>query len=473
MEKTRASGLGLLVFGVSHRTAPVALRERLAFQPDGHAALLGRLAASGPVTEAMLLCTCNRVEFYVAAQDADAAEGLLAAALAENARTSSEELEPHLYARRDAEALHHLFRVASSLDSLVLGEPQILGQVKTAYDVALAAKTAGPVLGVCLPGAFRLARRVRRETGIARHPVSVSSVAVDFARQIFETFAKRKVLIIGAGKMADLAARALAGQGAELIVTNRTQSRAEELAARIGASVHPFADLAGALENADIVISSTGAQRPILSEDLLRKVQKRRRGRLFCVLDIAVPRDVEPGVDIEGLYVADIDDLQKIASVHAQDRREEAERAEVMVEQELGRFLQSFQGRRVGPTITALRARVLGLAKGEAERVLAATPGLGERERKLLLDLAESVAKKILHTPQVALKKGGADPVEGTMLVAAAERLFELSPIEALPGEASAEGPASSLAEGAASSATVASATIGERAGAVGTRRGG
>jgi len=429
MDPRATSGLNLLVFGVSHRTAPVALRERLAVQNDGHPALLARLASSGPVTEAMLLSTCNRVEFYVATSDVEAAEGLLAAALAENASTSAEELEPHLYSRREAEALHHLFRVASSLDSLVLGEPQILGQVKAAYELALSAKTAGPVLGACLPGTFRLARRVRRETGIARHPVSVSSVAVDFARQIFESFENRQVLIVGAGKMADLAARALAGQGARLVVTNRTQARAEELASRIGAKVHPFDDLAGALEQADIVISSTGAQRPILSAELLRKVQKRRRGRLFCVLDIAVPRDVEPGVDIEGLYVADIDDLQKIASHHAQDRREEADRAEVMVEQELGRFLQSFQGRRIGPTITALRARVLGLAKAEAERTLAATPGLGERERKVLFDLAESIAKKILHAPQVALKKGGADPLEGAALVAAAERLFELSPV--------------------------------------------
>ncbi|MEO5770388.1 MAG: glutamyl-tRNA reductase [Polyangia bacterium] len=447
-------GIDFLVMGLSHRTAPLAVRERLAVPPEQVAQTLRELASLSPVREAALLSTCNRVEVYAASPDPDAAIAALRRDLAERAQTTEGDLGPHLYVRVDVEAVHHLFRVAASLDSQVVGEPQILGQVKQAHDIAVSAGAAGPILGACFTGAFRIARRVRRETEIARNPVSLSSVAIDYARKIFEGFKGRTVLLVGAGKMADLAARALQGQGAELLITNRTAARAEELAARIGGGVHPFEDLHGALIRADIVIASTGARQPVLTRELVARAHKKRRGRPLFLIDIAVPRDVEPGcAEISDVFVADIDDLQKQADEHRDERRGEADRAEVMVEGEVARFLEAYRGRRVGPIITALRAHVLAVARGEAERMLdtsaagAPSGAGGERERQMTLGLAEAIAKKLLHLPQLVLKKGGADPVDGAVLVAAVQRLFELEVAEpgaAPPAEAEAEAEPSS-----------------------------
>ena len=423
--------IDLLVLGLSHRTAPVAVREKLSVQPEQMDAVLREMAALPGIREVAFLSTCNRVEIYAAVSDRDEALRSLTRDLAVRATLAEAELEAHLYTRADAQAVHHLFRVASSLDSLVIGEPQILGQVKNAYDTALRVGTAGPTLGLCFSRAFRVARRVRRETAIARNPVSISSVAIELARQVFGAFEGRRLLIVGAGKMADMAARALQGHGAALTVTNRTPARAVELAARMGAATHPFDDLAGALTDADIVLASTGARQPVLTRVLLTKVQKARRGRPLFVIDIAVPRDVEPScADLQGIYLADIDDLQKVAASHRDGRRSEADQAEAIVEQELARFVESYRGRQVGPMVTALRAHVLGLAKAESDRTLAAFPQLGERERRAFVDLAEGLAKKLLHAPQIALKKDGGDALP---LVTAVQRLFNLQPLEAVP----------------------------------------
>ncbi len=444
-------GIDFLVMGLSHRTAPLGVRERLAVGPDQIADTVRGLANLSGVREAALLSTCNRVEVYAASPDPDAAIAALRANLAQRSGTTESELGPHLYVRVDVEAVHHLFRVASSLDSQVVGEPQILGQVKQAHDSAIIAGAAGPVLAACFTGAFRIARRVRRDTEIARNPVSLSSVAIDYAKKIFEGFVGRTVLLVGAGKMADLAARALRGQGAELLVTNRTAARADDLAARIGGSVHAFEDLQGALIRADIVIASTGARQPVLTRALVAGAQRKRRGRPLFLIDIAVPRDVETGcAELSDVFVADIDDLQKQADEHRDERRGEADRAEAMVEGEVARFLEAYRGRRVGPTITALRAHVLAIARAEAERVLggAGAPLAGERERRAMFDLAEGIAKKLLHLPQVVLKKGGADPVDGAALVASVQRLFELEVADG--GGAAASGttaPAESDAE--------------------------
>jgi glutamyl-tRNA reductase len=415
-------GIDLLVMGLSHRTAPLSVRERLAVAPEQIAATVRSLASLSAVREAALLSTCNRVEVYAASPDPDAAIAAIRRDLADRAETTEGELGLHLYVRVDVEAVHHLFRVAASLDSQVVGEPQILGQVKQAHDAAIGAGVVGPVLGACFQGAYRIARRVRRETEIARNPVSLSSVAVEYAKKIFEGFTGRTVLLIGAGKMADLAARALRGQGADLVITNRTVARAEELAGRIGGRVHPFENLEEALIHADIVIASTGARQPILPRALVSRAQRKRRGRPLFLIDIAVPRDVEAGcADISDVFVADIDDLQKQADLHRHERRGEADRAETMVTEEVARFLEAYRGRRVGPTITALRTHMLSIALGEAERM-----ARSEGERRLMLNLAEAIAKKLLHAPQIVLKKGGADPVDGAGLVASVQRLFEL-----------------------------------------------
>jgi glutamyl-tRNA reductase len=256
-------------------------------------------------------------------------------------------------------------------------------------------------------------------------------VAIDLARQVFSGFERRQVLVVGAGKMSELAARTLRAQGATLTVTNRTRARADQLAAAYGAAVRDWSDLPAALAAADIVIASTGAQRPVLTLEMLHQVQRARRGRPLFLLDIAVPRDVEPAAGkLDGIYLADIDDLQKVAAEHRDERKNEAADAEAIVAQELDRFLKAWRGRQLGPTVTALRAHVLGLAQAEAARVLAANSGLGERERKLMADMAESLAKKLLHQPQMALRN---DDAEGVSMVEAVQRLFALQVAAAAP----------------------------------------
>jgi glutamyl-tRNA reductase len=418
-----SSSIDLLLVGVSHKTAPVGVRERLAVEPDAADAALAELTTLPGVREAVMVSTCNRVELYVASEDADRAAAGLADLLARRAAVGVAELEEHLYQHRDAAAVRHLFRVASSLDSLVVGEQQILGQVKQAYEHAVRCGTAGATLRACFEeGAFRVARRVLRETAIAKNPVSVSSVAVELARSVFSDFSKRHVLVVGAGKMSELAARNLRQHGATLTVTNRTRSRAEDLAARFGASVADWSDLSSALAAADIVIASTGAQRPVLTLELIKEVRRLRRGKPLCLLDIAVPRDVDPAVaKLDGIYLFDIDDLQKQANENRAERAEEADEAETLVAEEHGRFVKRWRSRQLGPTVSALRTHVLGIAQAEAQRLFS---GMGEREKKAALDLADSIAKKLLHLPQMALRDD--DPDEGVSLVVAVQRLFAL-----------------------------------------------
>jgi glutamyl-tRNA reductase len=433
--------IDLLVLGVSHRTAPVAVREQLAIVPEGFEAALGELAALPSVREATLLSTCNRVEVYAAVTDADAAARALSEALARRAGVPALELAAHLYERREVDAVHHLFRVASSLDSLVVGEPQILGQVKQAHEAAVKQGTSGSTLNACFERAFRVARQVRRDTEIARNPVSVSSVAIEVAREVFGDFRGRRVLVVGAGKMSELAARTLRTHGATLTVTNRTRSRADDLAGRFGATARDWADLPAALGEADIVIASTGAQRPVLTTVMLKQVQRARKGRPLFMLDIAVPRDVEPEVGtLDGIYLFDIDDLQKVADKHRAGRQSEAADAEAMVKQELDRFLKAWRGRQLAPTITALRAHVLGLAQAEAARITAAMPSLGEREKRALADLADGIAKKLLHVPQMALRQD--DGEDAVSLVTAVQRLFALEVATPAPADTGDERPA-------------------------------
>jgi glutamyl-tRNA reductase len=421
------------------------MRERLAVVPGEIEPRLQSLVGLDSVTEAVLLSTCNRIEIYAVTSDRITAFSSLHDHLCERLQHESvrardlgpmnpSELETHLYRRHGRAAVHHLFRVAASLDSLVVGEPQILGQVKEAFEVSLrvGGSAAGSLLGDSFTRAFRVARRVRRETGIAKNPVSVSGVAVEMARQVFAGFDGRRVLVVGAGKMSDLAARALRAQGASVAVTNRTRARADALAERLGCVVEPWEDLAGAVVRADIVITSTGSRTPIFLRDDVERVQKRRKKRSLVLIDIAVPRDVDPGVSaLPGVFLWDIDDLQKEAAVHLAGRREEAEKAESVVEEEVSKFFQAVRGRSVGPVIAALRARVNSIAEGEMEKMLPAIAG--DKDRTQARRLVESVIAKVLHAPQVALRKGAATE-EGELLAAAAQRLFDLPSLTVVEG---------------------------------------
>jgi glutamyl-tRNA reductase len=434
----------LFVVGLSHRTAPVAIRERLAIDPAELETRLRDVVALPGVREVAIVSTCNRVEIYGAFSDADRAVTSLRAqlleALSDPARapagddTADVLFTRHCYTRVRHEAMHHLVRVAASLDSLVIGEPQILGQVKEAFDLAAKIGTAGPILGAVFSRAFRIARKVRRDTSIASQRVSVASVAVDLARQVWGGFAGRRVLLIGAGEMADLAARVLKRDGATLAVCNRTRARAEELAGRLEAQVEDWASLKDALGRADIVISSTGAREPVLRRAMLAEVQKGRRGRELVLIDIAVPRDVEPAVGkLNGVFLYDIDDLQKIVGQNLEDRRSEGDRAEALIEAEIARFVASDRGRSAGPTIAALRTRAAVLARAEVERTLGNLAGADERTRRAIAAMAEAIVAKLLHAPSVALKKeaaGTADTSDGPNLVEAAHRLFDLPAVQ-------------------------------------------
>lgn len=418
------------------------MRECLAVDPNEAEGFVKTLVALPGIGEATVVSTCNRVEIYAGATDRVAAFDALRTYLAGRLPPEAGgvgELETHLYRRAGRAAVHHLFRVASSLDSLVVGEPQILGQVKDAYDLATKSGSAGPLLGDCFPRAFRIARRVRRDTEIARQSVSVSSVAVDLARQVFAGFEGRRVLLIGAGKMADLAGRALKAQGATVAVTNRTRARAEEFGQRLGFAVEPFEELDQAIGRADIVISSTGARQPILTHAALARIQKTRRNRSLVIVDIAVPRDVEAGASaIPGVYLWDIDDLQKEAAAALSGRRQEAEKAEQIVEDEVLRYLQTQRGRGVAPTISALRSRFLSVAAAEADKALSQVPEADERTRKAITRLAESIAAKLLHNPQVVLKKEAAGDM-ADVLTSALAQLFDLPAVAPEPPESSDE----------------------------------
>lgn len=427
----------IVILGLSHRSAPLALREKLAVPADGLEPLLAELRALGGVTEVIVLSTCNRVEVYAAASDADRALDTLRAHLL--GRAGGPDAASHFYERVGSDAIRHLFRVAASLDSLVVGEPQILGQVKEAHGAAERCGAAGPALGMLFQRAFRVARKVRRETEIARNPVSVSTIAVDLVRQVFAGFEGRQILVVGAGKMAAEAARAFRSHGASLTVTNRTAERAAALAATLAARVHPWGDLAGAIEHADVVLASTGAREPVIGRALLAAVQRARRGRPLFLVDIAVPRDVDPAcADLPGVFLADIDNLHAVAALHLGARREEAARGEAMVDDEVRRFVEAARGRGVGPAITALRAHFHEVVRAEAERLLGGMPGLGERDRRAVQAAFEAAANKLLHAPQMALKKSAA-AADGVALVDALRDLFELPPVAVADADTDAE----------------------------------
>jgi glutamyl-tRNA reductase len=436
----------LLVVGLSHRTAELEVREKLAVPEDELEQVVTGLTALPELGEALLVSTCNRVEVFATTSGAGGAGGANAAAtaiqavrrfLAESRGVAPERVGPHLYDHVGPAAVKHMFRVASSLDSLVVGEPQILGQLKEAAELAARAGCVGPLLGRCLERAFGVAKRVRTETAIARGSASVSSVAVDLAKNIFGELSGKAVLVIGAGKMADLAARKLADEGASsLWVTNRTAARAEALAARVGGEARPFAELETLLGRADIVISSTGAPQPIIRRDLMKRVNKARKHRSIFLIDIAVPRDVEPTVGkLDGVYLFDVDDLERVVADNLKGRFREAEAGERIVEAEAAQFLAWQRQQGVVPTIKDLRERFGAVARAEAEKTLAQLGGagpIGERTEKAVRQLAESIINKLLHTPLMTLKAHDGDDAEA--LVAAARRLFALTDAEQRSG---------------------------------------
>jgi glutamyl-tRNA reductase len=419
----------LFVVGVSWRTAPVAIREKLAFRDEEVPDALRALVDCPDVAEAMLISTCNRVEVYgVSRGTAEDASRQVKRYLASG---KSGELEDALYQHLDDGAIRHVFQVAAALDSLVLGEAQILGQLKSAYGVATTSSTSGPLLGRCLERAFGVAKRVRSETSIARGAANVSSVAVELATRVFGDLRGKTVLVVGAGKMSTLAARHLRQAGvADIVVTNRSFEKAERLADEIDGVARPWEQLEALLVFADVVISSTGAREPILTVPLFKRVSKARRWRPMMIVDIAVPRDADPKVaELDGVYLFDIDDLERVVAANLAERAKAAEAAMRIVDHEVGQFQQWLRSQRVVPTIRALREQFNAVAEAETAKVidqLRRKDVSADQRDEAIRRLGQLIVAKLLHQPQMALK--ASDPAVIDTRIEAACALFGLDP---------------------------------------------
>ena len=412
---------------MNHRTAPVEVRERFAVEDPR--ACLGKLRGRSAIAEAVLLTTCNRVEVVAASSEPAPAEAALRdffeRELAGEAPLPGE-LDDYLYTYHDGDAVLHLFRVASSIDSMVVGEPQILGQVKQAFREAVEAGTCGPVLSRLFQAGFAVAKRVRSETAVAERPVSVARVAVDLGRQIFESLEGKVALLIGAGEMIEAALHALRGDGlAEVRVANRTPERAAELARRFGGSSHGLGDLPELLVEADVVLSCIGGQAPLLFREDLAAAVRRRGHRPLFVLDIGVPRNVDPRAnELPGVYLYDLDDLSEVAESNTRERRREVLRAEALALEAREEFLAWMHALAAVPTIRRLRARAEAVRRREVERTLRRLD-LDDRGREAIDALTRSIVNKILHAPVSRLRALG-EEASGLAHLEAARHLFAL-----------------------------------------------
>jgi glutamyl-tRNA reductase len=443
----------ILAVGLSHRTAPVEVRERLAAGADALATVLARLGARSELSEVMFVSTCNRVEVIALASD-DRVEAALRAIREELARHGGlaydAELAQYLYDIRGDEAVTHIFRVAASLDSMVLGEPQILGQVKDAYDAAVAAGALKGKLGRCVSRAFAAAKRVRTETGIGTGSVSISSVAVDLARHVFGDLSDHAVLLLGAGEMAEAAARSL-GRGARALrICNRNFERAAALASDMHASAVPWEGLEAELVQADVVVASTASRTPVVTREMVKRAMKARRGRTLLFADIAVPRNVEPSVHaMDNVYVYNVDDLEQEVARGMKARREELDDAERIVAEEVTQFLAWSRGIEVQPTVVAMRAKTRAVFFAELERSLARLKHL-EGDRAALAQMLDSAVNKFLHAPTTRLRARAADNGDARELAAAVRFLFDLQDVSgASEAEGAEEGTGSRIGEDA------------------------
>lgn len=434
----------ILVVGLSHRTAPVDVRERLTAGADALPVVLARLAARPELDEVMFLSTCNRVE-VVALVRGDAVDGGVAAIREELARhgglAQDAELAPFLYELRGDAAVTHVFRVAASLDSMVLGEPQILGQVKDAHDSAVAAGTLKGTLGRCISRAFSVAKRVRTETAIGAGSVSIASVAVDLAKRIFVNLDAHVVLLLGAGEMAEAAARSLSKGARAMRICNRSFERGAALASAMHASATPWDQLEQELVHADVVVASTASRTPVVTREMVKRAMKARKGRTLFFVDIAVPRNVEPEAHgIDNVYVYNVDDLEKEVARGLESRRAELSAAEEIVKQEVKQFLAWKRGLEVQPIVVAMRARTRAVLVAELERSLGGRlKHLVEGDRAALQQMIDSCVNKLLHAPTTKLKASAADGQDAGELAAAMRFLFDLQEIVAAEKKAAAE----------------------------------
>ncbi|PLX97318.1 MAG: glutamyl-tRNA reductase [Desulfuromonas sp.] len=422
--------MNIIVVGLSHKTAPVEIREKVAFPPTAMGDPLQRMVTLPAVSEAVIVSTCNRVELYAASRQPERAVIELKAFLADFHNLDPAVLDAHLYDLAGVEAIHHVLRVAASLDSMVVGEPQILGQIKTAYGYACEHNTSGAILNRFMHKAFSVAKRVRTETGIASNAVSVSFAAVELARKIFDTLENKTVMLVGAGEMCELAAKHFVNNGvSKVLVTNRTFSRAEKLAAEFDGTAVNFENFREQLHRVDILLSSTGSPDYVLTAKKLKEVCKERRYRPMFLIDIAVPRDIDPAANkIDNIYLYDVDDLQGVVQANLKERQKEAAKAEVIVEEEVRQFQTWLASLEVKPTIVALRRRMDEIRQAELEKTLANLGELKEKERRAIEAMSAAIVNKILHQPTSILKQASNND-DGDSYLDAVRTLFAL-PVE-------------------------------------------
>jgi glutamyl-tRNA reductase len=421
----------IVIVGMNHRSAPIEVRESVAFEDSYVREALSRLRTFPSIQEGVILSTCNRVEVVTAASNGGSASEEIKSFLAEQkSRKSRDSLESHVYTYLGPDAVRHLFRVAASLDSMVVGEPQILGQLKAYYKAAQLAGTVGTILHRLFHHSFSVAKRVRNETGIASRAVSVSTVAVELAKRIFDRFDDKTVMLIGAGKMGGLMARYLQRNGVQsLMVTNRTFERAVELAGRIHGSPILFEDFPHYLKLADLVIGCTGSPEILVDAAAVDKVLRERKQRTMFFIDIGDRRNFDPAInEIDNAYLYNIDDLKGVAEENLQERSNEAEKAELIVQQEVENFTRWIDSLDQVPTITALKQRFDEIRRKEMERSLGSgLRDLSEEQKKALEDMTAAIVGKMLHGPISHLKRASPDGDDERILyVAALKRLFDL-----------------------------------------------
>ncbi len=420
----------IVIVGLNHRSAPIEVRESVAIEHSYLHDALTRLQNYPSIEESVIVSTCNRVEVVVSATESHSAFDDISAFLAEQKdQRNPASLDEHVYSYQGADAVRHLFRVAASLDSMVVGEPQILGQLKAHYDAAHQAGSVGTILHRLFHRSFSVAKRVRSETGIGSGAVSVSSVAVDLAKRIFDRFDDKTVMLIGAGKMGDLMARHLQSQGVRsLMVTNRTFERAVELAERIHGSPIRFEDFPQYLKMADLVIGCAGAPDILVDAHQVEKVLRERKQKAMFFIDIGDRRNFDAKInDLDNVYLYNIDDLKSVAEENLQGRSNEASKAEGIVQDEVQSFIRWIGSLEQAPTITALRQRFDDIRRREIEKSLGGSlKDLSEPQRAALEDMTSAMINKMLHGPISQLKNNHGSDDEATLYVAALKRLFDL-----------------------------------------------
>lgn len=417
--------MNILVVGLNHNTAIVEVREKLAFEGDRLLTGLKALVSLPEVKEAVVLSTCNRVEMYTNVADTALASEAVKKFISEFHGIDKALLDDALYFYNGDRAVSHVFRVASSLDSMVVGEPQILGQLKDAFELALSEKTTGVLLNKLMKKAISVAKRVRTETAIAENAVSISFAAVELAKKIFSDIEKKTVMLLGAGEMAELAAKHLISCGVrDIIVANRTHSRALALAGEMQGRAVPFQDFPDELVHTDIVICSTGAPEYVLGKDQMHHVMKERKQKPVFIIDISVPLNIDPGAGhLENVFLYNVDDLKDVVDTNRAERQKEADSAERIVEDEVEIFLKWRASLDAVPAIIALRTKAEQIKNEELEKVFNRLPDLGDKERKAVEQLANTLINKLIHPPTAALKE---DAEDKDVLIATLKKLYGL-----------------------------------------------